>query len=127
MTTVNTTEQAHDIALKGLVTVFYRSRHKPKTEIEGVNYVQLKGDRPIRYEVEGIVGTLSDKVTLEPVFTEAGDYIPADTGLVGEIAGLAVVSNKDVLELLGRKRMSKKAMDLSRSVLWGVNRKSFTL
>ena len=127
MTTVNTTEQAHDIAPKGLVTVFYRSRHKPKTEIEGVNYVQLKGDRPIRYEVEGIVGTLSDKVTLEPVFTEAGDYIPADTGLVGEIAGLAVVSNKDVLELLGRKRMSKKAMDLSRSVLWGVNRKSFTL
>lgn len=127
MTTVNTTEQAHDIALKGLVTVFYRSRHKPKTEIEGVKYVQLKGDKPIRYEVEGLVGTLDDKVSLAPIFTEAGDYVPADTGLVGEVIGLTVVSKKDVLGLMGRKKMNKKATSLALSVLWGVNRKSFTL
>lgn len=126
MTTINTAEQAHDINTKGLVTVYFRSNHEPKTKLEGVNYIQLDDARPLNLAVSDIVGSFKDKVSLTPLFTQHGNYLPHDIGVNGDPVGMTVVTEENALALLGRKRMTEKTRALARSILWGVNRKSFT-
>ena len=125
MPTITKVSEAHEIDTKGKVTVFYKPNFIPKTKIEGVNYVKLSGNQPIRDEVSQLVGGLADKVKIYPSVRPNGNYTPNRISVTDEIIALTVMSERDALELLGRKRLTIRARDLAGSILWGVSSKSY--
>lgn len=123
---VKTVKEAHEVAVDGRITVYYFKNHEPKTKLTGVTYVEIVGMKPMLTAVKELAGGLDDKLTLSPVYCGDGNYNPSEQSVAGEVVGLTVISKKDALALLGSKRLTTRTRQLAQSVLWSVNRKSFT-
>ena len=118
------TSTAQSLDCKKMVTVYHSASHMPAKKRDDVNYVAVEGHTCLHTAVKNLVGGFDNKVTLTPVFS-GGVYSPNPIGNQSVVA-ITVIEKKSALELLEKKRMTEKALGLTKSILWGVNRQSFT-
>ncbi len=125
MSMISKTSETRNLDPKNFVTVYYVPQHQPKCKLENVIYVELTGKKEVYLEVRELVKGFSDMVSTTPVVSELGRFFPHYIGSDAKPIGMTVITQKDALELLGRKKMTDTAWSLAESILWNINCKSF--